>query len=258
MCGSAPLSTAMNYREGVDSRSLSSGVLVSIIVVCFGVPGDIVGGIARVSVLIALPATITYLILRDRLVAEVIPTIEGAVAAFLFLALIAGSLLNNDCWFGTGEDKILPMISLFGIVLAFFAGLVAGRDTRSRAYICSALLLVTFVNSAATIARAQTIVSQHYTRSNGLFGDPNIVVLMILPPALLGLALKAKRLRVILCIVVAVASGAAIITTVSRAGVLAFGAAIVFLILDLGRLRRGTGQSERSLSQEWWLWSGSS
>lgn len=208
--------------------TITSGILLTPI----RIGGEDGFRIARILVVLALPLLLLH---NSSEIAGLRAIGVACSLCCLTVLLLIGYGLKHDVVALSGLDRTLsPPINILGMPATFLAGYLMCKSTRARASFSMGLAVGLVGQLIGLASLPPMIVSHGYTRSTGIMGDPNILILHILPCTLVCMALLSETWLALLF-----SSGLflgmwwAVLKSLSRAGLFTAVFASVVLIMFL-------------------------
>lgn len=214
--------TALSMRPLVPkfalpiARLLCAIILISVVLAAARLDSSNDATAGQVGMFVTFPAMIGLFVIFGRNTFRAFSSAEGKSIALLAYLMLISYTLGNDIF--SPDDRILTLSNIIGIPMVFLVGYLMVQIKGIQNTLALSALCAVIVQSLIIIFTPAQIVTEKFERATGLFNDPNIVILHIIPVFLLGWAFATRSLEKIILLFAAPLILTAVALSASRSG----------------------------------------
>ena len=196
----------------------------------------------RIGVLVLLPALVLILWIEIEKVLVILSGWFGFAIAGFSILLISGYMLENDVLPGLHDYRVLTAGNLVVIPLVIVVSVLVGAGRRYEKGVVAGLGIGLLIQLVQVFLIPPSDFFREFTRSSGLMGDPNILLLHLIPVFCFWASLiRRTSLNSTYIIGIFIVLCLATLRTLSRAGLVTIIVVIIlvmsYLVVSLLRFR---------------------
>lgn len=145
----------------------------------------------KLSVVFMLPSIAYFLITRMQASARYLTSPSNLLVLATIFLLLLGFLLGNDIY-ANDDSRVLSLPNLVVIPALYLAAYIVGERPSARSAFALGLIASVGVQVLGLALAPPDISFKGYARSSGLFEDPNIVLLHLIPVFFLAMSVRVS------------------------------------------------------------------